>query len=84
MLVRLERARSYGNPGSPDFNDFLERRGYDLKGTVKSPLLIEPLDQAKTNRALARLYDWRRRLMNALRAQCSPPIVSSRRHTTST
>ena len=41
VLVRLERARSYGNPGSPDFNEFLERSGYDLKGTIKSPLLIE-------------------------------------------
>lgn len=74
VLVRLERARSYNNPGSPDFNDFLERRGYDLKGTIKSPLLIEPLARAKTNRALAWLYDQRRRLMNAIDERFKPPV----------
>src|SRR5262249_17024951 len=30
VLIRLERARAFSNPGSPDFNEFLERRGYDL------------------------------------------------------
>jgi competence protein ComEC len=69
VLVRLERARRYSNPGSPDFNDFLERRGYDLKGTIKSALLIEPLGQAKTNRALAALYRVRLRLMRAIDAR---------------
>ncbi|HKP10951.1 MAG TPA: ComEC/Rec2 family competence protein [Blastocatellia bacterium] len=66
VLVRLERARRYSNPGSPDFNEFLERRGYDLKGTIKSPLLIEPLGRAKTNRALATLYRMRLRLTEAI------------------
>jgi competence protein ComEC len=66
VLVRLERARRYSNPGSPDFNDFLERRGYDLKGMVKSALLIEPLGRAKTSRALAALYRLRLGLMKAI------------------
>ncbi|HXD53004.1 MAG TPA: ComEC/Rec2 family competence protein, partial [Burkholderiales bacterium] len=44
----------------------LERRGYDLKGTIKSPLLIEAIGKAKTNRLLASLYRLRRRLMQAI------------------
>ncbi|MFL6212441.1 MAG: ComEC/Rec2 family competence protein [Blastocatellia bacterium] len=66
VLVRLERARRYSNPGSPDFNDFLERRGYDLKGTIKSALLIEPLGRAKHNRAMAALYRLRLRVMHTI------------------
>ncbi len=66
VLVRLERARVYANPGSPDFNDFLQRRGYDLKGVIKSPLLIEHIGEASTNRAVAVLYHLRIRMIDAL------------------
>ncbi|HJQ27347.1 MAG TPA: ComEC/Rec2 family competence protein [Blastocatellia bacterium] len=77
VLVRLERARRYSNPGSPDFNDFLERRGYDLKGTIKSPLLIEPLGEAKTNRLLAWLYRVRIKLMGAIDARFGAPTAGT-------
>jgi competence protein ComEC len=66
VLVRLERARGYANPGSPDFNDFLERRGYDLKGVIKSSLLIEHIGEASTNKALAAVYHLRLRLIGAI------------------
>lgn len=66
VLVRLERARQYSNPGSPDFNDFLERRGYDLKGVIKSSLLIEHLGEASTYKALAVVYHLRLRLIAAI------------------
>jgi competence protein ComEC len=66
VLVRLERARAYANPGSPDFNEFLERRGYDLKGVIKSPLLIERLGVVSLNPALAVLYRLRMRLIDAI------------------
>src|SRR5262249_3604433 len=56
ILVRLDPARSYGNPGSPDFNDFLERHGYQLKGTIKSPLLIQAVGQRSGNPLLGALY----------------------------
>ena len=74
VLVRLERARSFANPGSPDFNDFLERRGYDLKGVIKSPLLIERLGVASTNRLLAVLYHLRVRMMEALDSNFRAPV----------
>jgi competence protein ComEC len=76
-LVRLERARSYKNPGSPDFNEFLERQGYDLKGTVKSPLLIEPLGRAPVARLPAALYHLRLALMGAIDARFAPPVAGT-------
>ena len=77
VLVRLERARRYNNPGSPDFNQFLEQSGYDLKGTIKSPLLIEPLGRASRNRALAFLYHLRLRLMSAIDHNFEPRVAGT-------
>jgi competence protein ComEC len=77
VLVRLERARSYANPGSPDFNDFLERHGYDLKGVIKSPLLIEHEGDESANPALALLYHWRLLLMKALDSRFSPRVAGT-------
>jgi competence protein ComEC len=77
VLVRLERARSYANPGSPDFNDFLERHGYDLKGVIKSPLLIENVGEAPHIRALGFLYHLRLRLMSALDLRFSPRVAGT-------
>jgi competence protein ComEC len=72
VLVRLERARSYGNPGSPDFNEFLERSGYDLKGTIKSPLLIENLGRAGGSLLLDSLYAFRLSLLKAFDSHFDP------------
>lgn len=69
VLVRLERARSYSNPGSPDFNELLERHGYDLKGVIKSPLLIQTTGDASHITALALLYRLRLRLMGLIDAR---------------
>ena len=77
VLVRLERARGYSNPGSPDFNEFLERRGYDLKGVIKSPLLIERVGDASTNRALALLWRLRLRMMEALDSTFEPRVAGT-------
>lgn len=73
VLVRLERARQYNNPGAIDFNDFLERDGCDLKGTIKSPLLISragsPESRAPADIALAWIYRARRELVRAIDAR---------------
>lgn len=74
VLVRLERARSYSNPGSPDFNEFLERHGYDLKGAIKSPLLIEKISDAPHITLLALLYRLRLRLMSSIDARFNSPV----------
>ena len=77
VLVRLERARSYANPGSPDFNEFLERHGYDLKGVIKSPLLIEHVDDEPANLLLAVLYHLRLRLIQALDSRFAPDVAGT-------
>jgi competence protein ComEC len=77
VLVRLERAKAYSNPGSPDFNEFLERRGFDLKGVIKSPLLIESLASAKTNRLMLLLHHLRMRMMEALDSNFKPPLAGT-------
>jgi competence protein ComEC len=56
ILLRFETARTYSNPGSPDFNEFLDRRGYQARGTIKSPLLIEVLGRSRANPVLRILY----------------------------
>jgi competence protein ComEC len=77
ILVRLCHARSFKNPGSPDFNEFLERSGYDLKGTIKSPLLIELVGQAPTSPVLAALFGARRRLMEAIDSHFNEPVTGT-------
>ena len=74
VLARLERPQSYGNPGSPDFNEFLERKGYDLSGRVKTPLLIENMGLGRINPPLALLYDLRIRLINSIDARFEPRL----------
>lgn len=77
VLVRLERARSFANPGSPDFDDFLERHGYDLKGVIKSPLLIERIGDETHLNALAFLYGLRLRVMTAIESRFRPPVAGT-------
>jgi competence protein ComEC len=77
VLVRLEHARGYGNPGSPDFNDFLERHGFDLKGVIKSPLLIELLGTVNANHLMSLLYHVRIRMMEALDSSFKQPVAGT-------
>ena len=77
LLVRLERARSFKNPGSPDFNEFLERQGFDAKGVIKSPLLIETLGRENGNRVLAALYHFRLWMMRAIDQHFTQPVAGT-------
>jgi competence protein ComEC len=77
VLVRLERARSFANPGSADFNEYLERAGYDLRGTVKSPLLVENIGRTETNTLLAALYKIRAALLRAIDARFPQPTAGT-------
>ena len=72
VLVRLERARSYNNPGSPDFNDYLERSGYDLKGVIKSPLLVERAGSRAVPTLLDLLYKARLDFLNSIDRHFEP------------
>jgi competence protein ComEC len=77
VLTTLEGDRGYNNPGSPDFNELLERRGYQFTGSIKSPLLIERLGDAPVNPVLATLSNLRLRVIRAIDANLRPPVAGT-------
>jgi len=62
VMTMLERADAFRNPGVSSFTEYLDRKGYDATGFVKSPLLIERLENERVFLPLAWLYEWRRKL----------------------
>ena len=72
VLTTLDRDENFRNPGVLPLTEFLERKGYDATGVVKSPLLIERLDDEPVFLPLAWLYEWRQHLENDFAAHFSP------------
>jgi competence protein ComEC len=68
VMTRLERADSLRNPGVSPFTEYLDREGYDATAFVKSPLLIERLENQRVFLPLAYVYEWRRRLQTQIDA----------------
>jgi competence protein ComEC len=66
VMASLERADSFRNPGVSSFTEYLDRKGYDATGFVRSPLLIERLGNTRVFLPLAWLYEWRRRLQSEI------------------
>ena len=62
VMTMLERADTFRNPGVSSFTEYLDRKGYDATGFVKSPLLVERLENERVFLPLAWLYEWRRKL----------------------
>ena len=62
VMTTLERSDNFRNPGVSSFTEYLDRKGYDATGFVKSPLLIERLENTRVFLPLAWLYEWRRNL----------------------
>lgn len=62
VMTTLDREESFRNPGASSFTEYLERKGYDATGVVKSPLLIERLDDERVFLPLAWVYEWRQQL----------------------
>jgi competence protein ComEC len=66
VMVGLSRAEEFRNPGVGTVEDYLDRRGFDALGTVKSPLLIERLDNERVFLPLMWLYERRDELLARL------------------
>ncbi|MDQ2936111.1 MAG: ComEC/Rec2 family competence protein [Acidobacteriota bacterium] len=71
VMTTLERTDSFRNPGVSTFTEYLDRKGYDATGFVKSPLLLERLGNEPVVLPLAWLYEWRRRLQTEIDARFS-------------
>jgi competence protein ComEC len=77
ILVRLERAGGFKNPGSPDFDEILAIKGYDLQGLVKSPLLIEKIAPGPANSPLEWLYELRLRAITQIDKRFQGPTAGT-------
>jgi competence protein ComEC len=62
VMTTLDREENFRNPGASSFTEYLERKGYEATGAIKSPLLVERLDDEGVFLPLAWLYAWRVRL----------------------
>jgi competence protein ComEC len=71
VMTTLERADNFRNPGVSSFTEYLERKGYDATGVIKSPLLVEHLDESRVFVPLAWLYEWRQKLEREMKARFS-------------
>ncbi len=76
VMTVLNRTDNFRNPGVSKFTEYLERKGYDAAGYVKSPLLIERLDDETVFLPLAWLYQWRQRLETQIVSHFSPETAS--------
>jgi competence protein ComEC len=65
-MTVLERADNFRDPGVSSFTEYLDRKGYDASGFLKSLLLIERLDDERVFLPLAWLYEWRRKLQTEI------------------
>jgi competence protein ComEC len=71
VMTTLDRDENFRNPGVLPLTEYLERQGYDATGVVKSPLLIERLDDAVVFLPLAWIYEWREHLQSEIDARFS-------------
>jgi competence protein ComEC len=65
VLVALTRADRFSNPGVSSLTEFLDGRDLDARGTIKSPLLVERLDDERVLLPLVWLDVWRARLIES-------------------
>ncbi len=75
VMTNLNHANRYRNPGVSTFREFLDRAGLDATGFIKSPLLIERLDDKRVFLPLAWLYWWRRNLEQRI-TSTFPPLTA--------
>ncbi len=66
VMTLLRREERFRNPGVASALASLDRRGFDAVGLIKSPLLIERLDDERVFLPLALLYEWQQRLLGEI------------------
>ena len=66
VMAALNREDTFRNPGGSSFTEYLDRKGYDATGLIKSPLLVERLNDEPVFLPLALLYRWRQSLLSRI------------------
>jgi competence protein ComEC len=72
VMTRLGRTDNFRNPGVSSLTEYLEQRGYDATGVIKSPLLIERQDDERVFLPLMWLYEWRQLLLAQMAGKFTP------------
>jgi competence protein ComEC len=72
VMTALNRSDDYRNPGVSKFTEYLDRKGHDAAGYLKSPLLIERLDDVPVFLPIAWVYQLRQRMEAQIIARFSP------------
>jgi len=72
VMTIFDEGEDYRNPGVTPFNEYLQREGYDASGVIKSPLLVERLEDERVFLPLAWLYEWREGLQRQFHILFSP------------
>lgn len=72
VITALKRADQFRNPGVTVYTEFLDHRGYDATGSIKSPALMERLDDERVFLPLAWLFELRQRLLAAIVTRFDP------------
>ena len=65
VMVAAAQAEKFRDPGVKPLGEYLELKDVDARGTLKSPLLVERLDDEAVLLPLALMDDWRTRLVRA-------------------
>lgn len=79
VMTALDRMDKFRNPGVSSFTEYLDRKGYDATGFVKSPLLIERLENESVFLPLAWVYKWRSRLQIEIDSRFSNETAGDRK-----
>jgi competence protein ComEC len=71
VMTTLDRDEEFRNPGVLPFTEYLDRKGFDASGVIKSPLLVERLSDGPVLLPLAWLYEWREQMEREFAARFS-------------
>jgi competence protein ComEC len=72
VRATLNRVDQYRNPGVSTLTDYLDRKGYDAVGVVKSSDAILSLNSVTVFKPLQWLYQWRQNLQGSIDQRFSP------------
>lgn len=69
VVTSFGRTDTYRNPGVSPLSEYLDRKGYDATGAIKSPDAIARLEDTSRFSLRALLYSWREALQNEIHAK---------------
>ena len=72
VATTLSRTDNYLNPGVSPLSEYLDRKGYDATGVIKSAAAIAKIEDAHRFSPLAWLYSWREALQREIDAKFAP------------